>query len=90
MSKRMLAKVFTLARMLAQRGRWLVIAAVIALAGFQDALPQGNDILATHADAAQPKSDPLEGGTAWLNTESPLSLAELRGRVVLLDFWTLC
>ncbi|HEY7547786.1 MAG TPA: thioredoxin-like domain-containing protein, partial [Blastocatellia bacterium] len=26
----------------------------------------------------------------WLNTERPLSLRELRGKVVLLDFWTYC
>jgi len=34
--------------------------------------------------------DPLEGGVAWLNTEKPLTPTDLRGRVVLLDFWTLC
>nr|MCU0281261.1 redoxin domain-containing protein [Acidimicrobiia bacterium] len=27
-------------------------------------------------------------GLDWLNTERPLSLAALRGKVVLLDFWT--
>ncbi|NNC74314.1 MAG: redoxin domain-containing protein, partial [Acidimicrobiia bacterium] len=27
-------------------------------------------------------------GLDWLNTEAPLSIAELRGKVVLLDFWT--
>lgn len=26
----------------------------------------------------------------WLNTDRPLSLAELKGKVVLLDFWTYC
>jgi thiol-disulfide isomerase/thioredoxin len=32
----------------------------------------------------------LEGGSAWLNTATPLRLKDLRGKVVLLDFWTLC
>src|SRR3954471_6608087 len=30
----------------------------------------------------------LEGGRGWLNTDRPLSLAALKGKVVLLDFWT--
>ncbi len=32
----------------------------------------------------------LNGGLGWLNTNNPLSLAGLRGRIVLLDFWTYC
>jgi DNA-binding beta-propeller fold protein YncE len=30
----------------------------------------------------------IEGGRGWLNTDKPLSLAALKGKVVLLDFWT--
>ncbi|HMJ24433.1 MAG TPA: thioredoxin-like domain-containing protein, partial [Pyrinomonadaceae bacterium] len=30
----------------------------------------------------------LSGGKGWLNTDKPLSLAGLKGKVVLLDFWT--
>jgi DNA-binding beta-propeller fold protein YncE len=33
----------------------------------------------------------LEGGIAWLNTAAPLTLKkDLKGKVVILDFWTLC
>jgi thiol-disulfide isomerase/thioredoxin len=32
----------------------------------------------------------LRGAGGWINTEHPLALRELRGRVVLLDFWTFC
>ncbi len=30
----------------------------------------------------------LTGGKGWLNTEKPLSIAGLKGKVILLDFWT--
>jgi thiol-disulfide isomerase/thioredoxin/DNA-binding beta-propeller fold protein YncE len=33
----------------------------------------------------------LDGGVAWLNSAGPLSMKkDLKGKVVLLDFWTLC
>src|SRR3954466_7722161 len=30
----------------------------------------------------------FKGATAWLNTDRPRSIRELRGQVVVLDFWT--
>ncbi len=32
----------------------------------------------------------LVGGVGWLNSSKPVSLRALRGKIVLLDFWTLC
>jgi len=26
----------------------------------------------------------------WLNTDGPLTMQDLRGRIVVLDFWTYC
>ena len=30
----------------------------------------------------------IQGGSGWLNTDKPLSMAALKGKIVLLDFWT--
>ncbi len=32
----------------------------------------------------------LEGGVEWLNAGGPITIKELRGKIVLLDFWTYC
>ena len=32
----------------------------------------------------------LTGGIGWLNTDKPVTLKSLRGKLVLLDFWTFC
>lgn len=32
----------------------------------------------------------LEGGSAWLNTSDEISLKDVRGKIVLIDFWTYC
>lgn len=32
----------------------------------------------------------LVGGTAWINAKEPIRLGDLRGKIVLLGFWTFC
>ncbi len=32
----------------------------------------------------------LDGGVGWLNTSGEITLKDLRGKIVLLDFWTYC
>ena len=39
-------------------------------------------------EAGPVRAPELDGAVAWLNTPAPLTLAHLRGKIVLLDFWT--
>jgi thiol-disulfide isomerase/thioredoxin/sugar lactone lactonase YvrE len=32
----------------------------------------------------------LDGGVGWLNTAGPIRMKDLRGKIVVLDFWTFC
>jgi len=41
-------------------------------------------------DKESPKVPELDGGIAWLNTAKPIQMKDLRGKIVVLDFWTLC
>ena len=39
-------------------------------------------------EKARVRAPEITGGRGWLNTDKPLSLEALKGKVVLLDFWT--
>jgi thiol-disulfide isomerase/thioredoxin len=54
-----------------------------------DSSPAGNRFGASAAESQPRRRAPeLTGGRGWLNTDKPLSLASLKGKIVLLDFWT--
>ena len=42
------------------------------------------------AQKRRPPAPELAGGTAWFNVSEPLTIPGLKGKVVLLDFWTYC
>lgn len=63
----------------------LLAAAGVALA--QDNQEKGVDDVTARREG-RVRAPELEGGRGWLNTDRPLSIAGLRGKVVLLDFWT--
>jgi thiol-disulfide isomerase/thioredoxin len=59
---------------------------VAAQAGDDEA--QQKDVEMSIPDRGRVRAPELANHRGWLNTERPLSLAALRGKVVLLDFWT--
>ena len=57
---------------------------------FTAAIFSGNSFGQMSDSEKQPKvrAPELTGGRGWLNTDKPLSIAALKGKVILLDFWT--
>lgn len=44
----------------------------------------------THPFPRRIKAPELSGGEAWINTAGPIDIKDLKGKFVLLDFWTYC
>ncbi len=67
----------------------MLAASAFYLVGGVSTSPLENTASAQGVKVTAPAID-LVGGTDWLNTDNPITLADLKGRIVLLDFWTLC
>ena len=64
----------------------LIVAVLfIASCGFA---PERGVFMSSSQERSRVRAPEIKGGNGWLNTEKPLTLAALKGKVVLLDFWT--
>ena len=52
--------------------------------------PQPNTLARAAARQKTMAAPELTGGVAWLNTAAPIRMKDLRGKIVLIDFWTFC
>jgi thiol-disulfide isomerase/thioredoxin len=73
---------------------WLVLILFVSLIGpwessaWVAALQIKEGLAMPVQERARIRAPELKGDRGWLNTDKPLSLAGLKGKVVLLDFWT--
>lgn len=76
----------------------LLVILLLAVMVFRGGMPAGN-VPVAHAWAQPVDKHPfpgaipapsLDGGLEWINTSGPLDTKDLRGKFVLLDFWTYC
>ncbi|CAN5581385.1 hypothetical protein BH20ACI3_BH20ACI3_40950 [soil metagenome] len=67
-------------------GLVILLSAIVVLSAQSLTIKKG--VLMSAQQGVRVRAPEITGGRGWLNTDRPLSLAALRGKVVLLDFWT--
>ena len=71
---------------------WIAIVGMLSILSAslkaKPSLVSQKGLLMSVQEKARVRAPELTGGDGWLNTDKPLSIAGLKGKVVLLDFWT--
>src|SRR5688572_12275575 len=70
-----------------KHGFLTLIIALTAIAASYSFASERGFVMSTQ-ERARVRAPEIQGGSGWLNTDKPLSLAALKGKVILLDFWT--
>lgn len=70
-------------------------AAVVAWMGWTFVRSPSHSLIAAAAnpnwdEQKKVRAPEFESGLTWLNTAGPIKIADLKGKIVLLDFWTFC
>jgi thiol-disulfide isomerase/thioredoxin len=68
----------------------LAALALVSIGPFLDASVFPTTLAIGDGERALKPAPELDGGVAWLNTAGPIKIKDLRGKIVVLDFWTLC
>ena len=65
-----------------------ILACIIAVIIYGLVSNAGTDSEDTSMNKKAIRAPELNGGTGWLNTDRPIYVKDLKGKIVLLDFWT--
>src|SRR5215510_13377443 len=60
---------------------WMLPVALLFATGWPAMRASGQD---------RPAAPDFKGADGWINTDKPIAIGDLKGHVVLLDFWTYC
>jgi thiol-disulfide isomerase/thioredoxin len=67
---------------------WVVALATVCFLSYSSNSRTMRGSIMSAQEDVRVRAPELTGGRGWLNTDKPLTLAALKGKVVLLDFWT--